>query len=599
MQITYTASDEDFANPERGFYHQNLPDFEANETSAPLTVDELEQRRDEENVSLVNKIYVMTDFRERDLSQAFLDALEADLVTVRDAGVKLIPELVYVYNRTVNEEDASLQWTLRHIEQLKPILQEHGEVIDHTQNAFIGLWGEMHNSSNGHVTGDASLTDSGQRIIEALLDAMPENRMVNVRYPQQHERLVGEPIGAEEAYSGSDRARLGFFNDGLLYDETDFGTFYEDEDLRGEELAYWEAATVYTMVSGEPAGANEDGYVFEQDAPAYIDRLNYTSLNNSWYDAEADGVYDHWRETGEYTLISQGLGYRFEMKTAEVDTTAQAGGTLDLSFDVENVGFARAHNERPLEVVLRAGDGTVHRIETGVDARSWAEDEVTTVALALDLPDDMASGDYAVLLNLPDGSQELEDDPRYSIRLANDDVWEAATGYNALGAEVRVAADGVSAGSTKRMTYVGSDAVIANPDRGVIAFHSPEASNDDIQWQGPLSAPETQDYLNTLRDTTGATTVRVIYDIRDYRETPLSGEMLGWIGDDFATARGMGYKVAPQFTYGWVEDQQSDAAEDADADRILQHLDQLTPILEENTDVMSFMFAGFIGPWGE
>ncbi len=178
-------------------------------------------------------------------------------------------------------------------------------------------------------------------------------------------------------------------------------------------------------------------------------------------------------------------------------------------------------------------------------------------------------------------------------------MWEAETGYNALGAEVRVAADGVSAGSTKRMTYVGSDAVIANPDRGVIAFHSPEASNDDIQWQGPLSAPETQDYLNTLRDTTGATTVRVIYISATTARRRCPARCSD--GSGTTSPRRVAWATRSRRSSPTAGSRISRATPPRTRTRtgFSQHLDQLTPILEENTDVMSFMFAGFIGPWGE
>ena len=43
---------------------------------------------------------------------------------------------------------------------------------------------------------------------------------------------------------------------------------------------------------------------------------------------------------------------------------------------------------------------------------------------------DMASGEYKLYLNLPDPYESIHNDPRFSIRLANENVWEAETGYN-------------------------------------------------------------------------------------------------------------------------------------------------------------------------
>ena len=41
-------------------------------------------------------------------------------------------------------------------------------------------------------------------------------------------------------------------------------------------------------------------------------------------------------------------------------------------------------------------------------------------------------GDYKVYLNLPDPMPNLHDNPDFSIRLANKDMWEEETGYNYL-----------------------------------------------------------------------------------------------------------------------------------------------------------------------
>jgi len=44
----------------------------------------------------------------------------------------------------------------------------------------------------------------------------------------------------------------------------------------------------------------------------------------------------------------------------------------------------------------------------------------------------MRPGEYEVLLNLHDSRPSLAAQPDYSIRLANETVWEAESGYNRL-----------------------------------------------------------------------------------------------------------------------------------------------------------------------
>ena len=48
------------------------------------------------------------------------------------------------------------------------------------------------------------------------------------------------------------------------------------------------------------------------------------------------------------------------------------------------------------------------------------------------LPAEMLPGEYEASLNLPDPNPLLADRPDYSIRLANDHVWEDETGFNRL-----------------------------------------------------------------------------------------------------------------------------------------------------------------------
>jgi hypothetical protein len=50
----------------------------------------------------------------------------------------------------------------------------------------------------------------------------------------------------------------------------------------------------------------------------------------------------------------------------------------------------------------------------------------------------MPAGVYTVSLWLPDAMDSLRDDPRYAIQLANQGVWNAATGENVLARGVRV-----------------------------------------------------------------------------------------------------------------------------------------------------------------
>jgi hypothetical protein len=91
--------------------------------------------------------------------------------------------------------------------------------------------------------------------------------------------------------------------------------------------------------------------------------------------------------------------------------------------------------------------------------------------------------------------------------------------------------------------------------------------------------------------------ISVVYGrvlLTEYRDAPLDPAVLGEITAGFDLVREHGMKVVPRFHY-------SDAIEqpDADLDRILGHIDQLAPLLEQHADVILTLHAGFIGAWGE
>jgi hypothetical protein len=71
------------------------------------------------------------------------------------------------------------------------------------------------------------------------------------------------------------------------------------------------------------------------------------------------------------------------------------------------------------------------------EVRKWLPGDVT-VRQSFKLPAGIVAGTYEVLLNLPDGYNTLRNMPAYSIRLANNNVWESTTGYNNLNHKITI-----------------------------------------------------------------------------------------------------------------------------------------------------------------
>jgi hypothetical protein len=92
---TYEGTNEDFANPERGFYIQrSFNPARPTADSGALTESDL-QAAQERHMTLVRMLYLLRDYREAPIPEELVTRLAADFSRARKAGVKLIPRFSY------------------------------------------------------------------------------------------------------------------------------------------------------------------------------------------------------------------------------------------------------------------------------------------------------------------------------------------------------------------------------------------------------------------------------------------------------------------------------------------------------------------------
>lgn len=410
---TYPPSAEDFPNPERGFYVQTAYNPERGQTR-PLDAAWLRRARDN-GMSLLRMYWVLSDFRDHPLSPAMLDRVRADFATARACGVKIIGRFAYNFGPT-GAPDAALDRVLGHLDQLRPVLRENADVLAFLEAGFIGTWGEWHDSTNG-------LMSHTREIVAKLLDVLPPDRMLALRYPRLKTDLYGaEPLRPEEAFTASPKARTGAHNDCFLASRTDWGTWSKNA---AAEKAFYHQDNLFVPQGGETCNFKEDAQPFIGCENA-LGELAFQRFNtlNSGYQQE---VLDFWTRSGCMPEIRRRLGYRFRL----VESSAQVEGSqLRVSVTVRNDGFANLYNPRPVLLVLRdRATGRMESVRIATDPRRWMPGESTTFGVTANLP----PGDYDVLLHLPDAAPELRARPEYAVRFANPDVWEPATGMNRLG----------------------------------------------------------------------------------------------------------------------------------------------------------------------
>ncbi|QAY75103.1 DUF4832 domain-containing protein [Sphingosinicella sp. BN140058] len=417
----YAADDSDFANPERGFSRAN----QGGEGTRAA------------GLSLVH-LYVRLDrFKAAPLPEATLRDIQARFDAARTAGVKLIPRFTYNFPAGLplrpGDEDAPLATVLRHIGQLKPLLRRNADVTAFVEAGFVGAWGEWHHSTEGLESQAAKAA-----IVRALLDALPPERAIALRYPRDKIALFGSaPLQSRDR--ATPRGRVGHHNDCFLASREDWGTYRPDDPESLErQKAYLAAESRFVPIGGETCNAGPDAQPFIPCANALpqLQRLGWSQLNADYH----PDVLRLWREQGCAAEISKRLGYRFRLVSAAAPRRAAVGGPLRMTLLIANDGFAPPYNPRGLILVLRNRQSGV---ETGIalphDPRDWRAGETSTLTVAATLPRTLAPGQYDLLLHLPDPVPRLRTRPDYAIRLANHDVWEAATGYNRLQLSLDVA----------------------------------------------------------------------------------------------------------------------------------------------------------------
>jgi len=441
IKIVYNASNEDIANPERGFMKQSsiFPD-------QPLDTNKI--RALQPTDTLVWIYFRLDNYRDRSLDQTALNNITAVFTTARSKGLKLVIRFVYnpgpgsTTDPNQANTDAPIQLVLQHISHLKPILAANADVIAVMQVGFVGHWGEWHSSKYLHP-----LTYR-KAIVDVLLDALPQDRMLQVRYPRYKEIFFQGPLTSQEAFTGTDRSRVGHHNDCFLRDQDDGGTYKSSTSQQPKHtstfcdgkdaVSCWKdfiaQESQFTPVGGETCQYNPP----RTDCPNTLlemDMLHWSFINNGYRPEVLNG----WTSGGCMETIRRSLGYRLTLKEAFVPPTIRPGGALSLNIRLSNDGFAAMFNPRPAYIVLLGQGGTRYEIPiTNVDLRRWAPGQDHTIAVTVDLPANVAPGTYKLGLWLPDAYASLRGNPAYSVRFANTNVWDATTGVNILTTNLQV-----------------------------------------------------------------------------------------------------------------------------------------------------------------
>jgi len=427
MEVTYQSSSKVITNPERGFYTHKEFSTEGNDNGT-LTEKTIKEYRDK-NISLFLTIYYMQDFRDKAISNEFLQRIKTNMEALRAGGGKSVLRFAYTSDETDTPCDAPWTITQQHITQLKPILQEYSDVICVMEAGFIGAWGEWYYTDN--YVFDPETNEDYQprkRVIEALLDALPKDRMVLVRTPAAKLRSMGislsDTITLDKAYNQSVLSRIGAHNDCFLADSDDRGTYSGNRDFR----RFWQYDTRYTAMGGETCSPSN--YSECSKALIELEKYHWSYINTDYHGQ----VINDWIVNGCIDEIKKRLGYRFTLSDGTFSNGGEAGNPFEVKLNLKNTGWASPFNPRNVEIIFISQNNKAekYKLKLKDDPRFWFPGQKISIDMKFKLPESMPAGNYDMYLNLPDPSSNLANRPEYSIQLANENTWDSETGYNKI-----------------------------------------------------------------------------------------------------------------------------------------------------------------------
>lgn len=430
--VSYTPSNAIFANPERGFYH-----YSETRASNPTDYDLglLETYRSSENITLLYCINYLDSFVNSPITQDFLDHLQDNFNAVRAAGLKCILRFAYTDQLPANEQppfgDATKIQILDHIDQLEPVIQANADVIAVLQAGFIGVWGEWYytdhfvdNPATPWVVSPAQHANRLE-ILQRLLDVMPTVHQVQIRYPHGKQAMFGtsDPIGAADAFSGSDIARVGHHNDCFLASDTDFGT-YRDGSIAADK-AYVAAETVYLPQGGETCHPNPPRSLCET-AVSELAQRHWSYLNRDYH----PDVLASWASGGCFADIERRLGYRFRLVEGSYSDIVRSDEPISGQITIHNDGFAAPYKPYRVELIFQHQQSSFSRTVflLNEDPRLWLPGTDHTISFSTVL-NNAPLGDYRLSLRLRDVASAI---PQGTIRFANENVWDGVNGRNDL-----------------------------------------------------------------------------------------------------------------------------------------------------------------------
>ena len=345
MQVsaeTFTESNRELSNPNTGFYHIYGFVMKDAPEDYPSVLSE-KMQGDTRTIAMMQ--INLREYRNKPLTDEALTNMESLFQTLSETDKTWIVRFLYDWDgKNLSQEPKKISIITNHMQQLSPILKKYKDCMFTMQGLFVGNWGEL----NGTKYSDTKSIRILARKLEAVTD---KSTFLSVRTPAQWRRVTKQ---MDPSRNKTDlEHRMGLFNDGMLGNKGDYGTYGTQSQKQGGSYAYWtrkeELAFQQKLCTRVPNGGEVIHDNIYNDLPAAIADLKtmHVTYLNEEYD---QNVLNKWAASTVHTsdcfdgmdgltYIERHLGYRIFLSDAEVSYHMWKD-TLHVKASFQNAGFA-------------------------------------------------------------------------------------------------------------------------------------------------------------------------------------------------------------------------------------------------------------------
>lgn len=348
---------EELDNPYQGYY--NVYGFRLSEKGRPLKDLDTVIEKDGDTKLVLIEIN-LNYYSDSEISDIGLMQLETVLSKWSETGKQLILRFVYDWDGKNEEtEPQNINTVITHMNQVAPVVNKYADYVYILQGIFIGNYGEMNNSKH--------MSDSNvQKLCNKLASVIDPSIFLAVRTPYHWKKATkyNDVPSSFPAFGEALISRLGLYNDGMLGSDTDLGTYSSNDkslNTREKALDFQKRLCNFVPSGGEVVIDNE--YNDLENAIHDLNIMHVSYLNGS-YDSN---VLDKWRNTeyrgtdcfsgtDGYTYIKEHLGYRYEIRSSNIEFNTLFDSTALFSCILENVGFGSCLKELSASVIIKSDE---------------------------------------------------------------------------------------------------------------------------------------------------------------------------------------------------------------------------------------------------